>query len=82
MAKNKAFINQCKMIYRQSQEITPQVYAAVAIAMSRKGMPFEEINEIFADSQEIWRYCLDEGVNMQELCSEETGIDILRTVNE
>ena len=78
MAKNNKLINQCKAMYRQIQEITPQVYASIAIALHRKGMEFEEINDIFAASQEIWTECLESGVNMQKLCSEETGIDVLK----
>lgn len=82
MAKNNKLISQYKAMYRQIQEITPQVYAAIAISLHRRGAEFEEINDIFADSQEIWTECLNSGVNMQELCKKETGIDVLRGVNE
>lgn len=82
MAKNNNLINQYKYMYRVAQDTLPKTYAAIAIALHRKGMEFDDINEIFAMSQEIWMGCMDEGTDVVKLCSDETGIDILRTTNE
>ena len=82
MGKNNTLINQYKQMYKQINEITPQVYAAIAIALYRKGMTFEEIEEIFGESQVIWIECVENDINMQEMCKNETGIDVLRTTND
>lgn len=81
MSKNNRLIEHYKKIYKpmydQIQQITPKVYASVAIAMHRKGYEFEEIENIFADSQAIWTECLQLDVNMLQMCKNETGIDVL-----
>ena len=82
MGKNNTLINQYKQMYKQINNITPQVYAAIAIALHRKGMTFEEIEEIFGESQVIWTECAENDIDMQEMCKNETGIDVLRTTND
>lgn len=52
--KNNVLINQYKQLSKQVQNITPQVYAGIALALSRKyGWKYEQINELFAESQAI-----------------------------
>ena len=75
---NKKLIERYKMMYQQIKYITPKAYAAIAIAMHRRGYEFEEIEAIFAESQEIWTECVQSDVNMLEMCKNETGIDIER----
>lgn len=83
MAKNNRLIEQYKHLYKQIQNITPEVYAALALALRRKhGWGFQRINALFAESQEIWNECVQSGVNMVQMCFEETGIDVQRKVNE
>lgn len=77
MAKNNRLINQFKLMHQHIQNLTPDIYAAIAIAMHRKGHSFEEIEEIFAESQIIWGECYNNGVNMPEMCMNETGIDVV-----
>lgn len=79
---NKRLINQCKAMYQQIQQITPSIYSAMAIALHRHGASFEEIESIFAESQLIWNECVQKDINMPEMCFEETGIDVRRTVLE
>lgn len=79
---NKRLINQCKAMYQQIQQITPSIYSAMAIALHRHGASFEEIESIFAESQLIWNECVQKDINMPEMCFEETGIDVLREVNQ
>lgn len=77
MAKNNKLINQFKLMHRHIQNLTPDIYSAIAIAMHRKGHSFESIEEIFAESQVIWGECYQNGVSMPEMCKDETGIDVL-----
>ena len=78
MAKNNRLINQYKLMYRKIQEITPEVYASVALALHRRhGWGFKRINDLFNESQEIWEECVQCDLNMVELCSRETGIDVV-----
>ena len=78
MGKNNKLINQFKLMHQHIQNLTPEIYAAIAIAMHRNGYTFEDIELIFAESQEIWTECVQSGVNMQKMCEEETGIDVMK----
>ena len=83
MAKNNRLIKQCKLMYQQIQEITPNVYAGIALALHRRyGWENEAISDLFAESQEIWQECVDAGVDMVPMCEEETGIEVQRRVGE
>lgn len=64
-------------IERKCREITPEVYASLAIALHRKhGWGFKRISDLFAESQEIWNECIQSGESMVEMCERETGIDV------
>lgn len=82
MAQNKKVLNQFKAMQRQINEITPNIYASIAIALSRFEVSHEDIAAIFAESQAIWEECVNSDVNMREMCLNETGIDVQRTVND
>jgi hypothetical protein len=74
---NKRLINQCKAMYKQIEQTTPNVYAGIAIALHRRyGWGFKRINDIFNDSQLIWDECVKNNVDMTEMCLDETGIDV------
>ena len=80
--KNNALINHYKRLEKQIANITPQVYAGIALALSRKyGWEYEQINELFAESQEIWNECVDNGADMISMCEEETGIECRSVTN-
>lgn len=77
MAKNKAFIEQMKRLQQTVNNVTPEVYAGIALALHRKhGWGFQRINGLFALSQDIWTDAVNEGMNMRALCYQETGIDV------
>ena len=90
MAKNDKLINSLRLIAAKnrennviaaSEQDTPAIYAAIAIALYRLLLIEEEnkidaINTIFAESQEIWTDCVDRGLDMVKWCLDETGIDI------
>ena len=80
---NKRLVNQYKAMYQQINQITPQVYAGIALALNRfHGWEYEQIAELIEESQIIWQECVDSGVDMIKMCEDETGIDIQRKVNE
>lgn len=80
--KNNALINHYKRLEKQIANITPQVYAGIALALSRKyGWEYEQINELFVESQAIWNECVDSDVDMIAMCEEETGIECVSSVN-
>ena len=80
MAKNHAFIEQMKAAAKMKQQIkqiTPEVYAGIALALHRKQKwGYKRINELFMESQKIWDECVEFEINMIELCEEETGIEV------
>lgn len=90
MAKNDKLINSLKEIAAKnraanvqaaSERDTPQIYAAIAIALYRKlgGNPHDKpdaINDVFAESQKIWFECVEEGGDILGKCKDETGIDL------
>ena len=83
MAKNNKLINQYKVMYRQIQNITPEVYAGIALALHRKyGFGYKRLNNLFCLSQEIWTECVNSDTNMIQMCLHETGIDVQRKVDE
>lgn len=62
---------------RQCREITPSVYASIAIALHRKyGWGYKRISDLFAESQEVWNECIQGDISMIEMCERITGIDV------
>lgn len=77
MGKNNGLINHYKNLYKQINQITPEVYAGIALALHRKyRWGFKRISDLFAESQEIWNECIHSDVNMVEMCERETGIEV------
>lgn len=77
MAKNKRLLNQFALMNRHIKTLTPQVYAAIALALHREfGWGYVRINRLFAASQDIWFECVDRGANMLKMCEDETGIQV------
>lgn len=88
MSKNNKFINSIKEIARRKQseniekaadQMTVQIYAAMAIALHRAyGFGYERINRVFLESQHIWEDFAGKADDMVKLCKEETGIDVMQ----
>ena len=77
MAKNNILIEQYKTMYKKIQQITPEVYAGIALALHRKyGWGYKRINDLFSESQTIWNECVNSNINMVEMCERETGIEL------
>ena len=91
MAKNNALTNSILAVAERNRSShvaeaadkdTPQIYAALAIALYRLlDMPEEEkasaINSIFVESQEIWSDCIEHKLDINQMCIDETGIDVI-----
>ena len=77
MAKNNYLINKYKMLYKKIEQITPEVYAGIALTLHRKyGWGYKRINDLFEESQIIWNECINSDINMVEMCEKETGIEL------
>ena len=78
MAKNNKLVNQYKEMYKQINQITPKVYAALAIALHREyGWGCTRILRTFTASQDIWYGSNERGIDMIKMCEEETGITLM-----
>ena len=77
MGKNNNLINKYKMLYKKIDQITPEVYAGIALTLHRKyGWGYKRINDLFSESQIIWNECINSDINMVEMCEKETGIEL------
>ena len=77
MGKNNNLINKYKMLYKKIEQITPEVYAGIALALHRKcGWGYKRINDLFEESKIIWNECINSDINMVEMCEKETGIEL------
>ena len=77
MGKNNNLINKYKMLYKKIEQITPEVYAGIALALHRKcGWGYKRINDLFVESQTIWDECINSDINISEMCEKETGIEL------
>ena len=83
MPKNHVLIEQMKRVKKNIDKISPEIYAGIALALYRKhGWRYKRINELFAESQQIWNECVENGTDMAEMCLNETGIDVRLNLNE
>lgn len=71
--------NRADNIYAAEQNITPHVYAAIALALYNKGWRHKRINDLFVESERIWSEFVASGdeKTMVQLCEEKTGILLL-----
>lgn len=77
MAKNKELINQDKILYAKVHNIVPEVYAAIALVLSREyEWTYEQIDDFFAETQAVWQEYSDSHLDMVQACYEETGIEL------
>ena len=86
MGKNNKLINSLNEIARRNRsqnvataadQMVPQIYAAIAIALHRTyGFGYKRINDIFVESQHIWEDYAGDGAGMVKKCEEETGVTV------
>lgn len=83
MAKNKGLIEAYKSFARQVNLVTPEIYASIALALNKLyGWGYEEIEEVFAESQTIWQESVNDRETMLQKCYEVTGIEVTSRINE
>lgn len=93
MGKNNRLINSINAIAKRKQDenvgraadqMVPQIYAAMALALYRTcGFDYDQINSVFLESQHIWEEFVGAGDEMMDLCEKETGITVIgRNPNE
>lgn len=76
--KNNLLIANMKRVQREINNVLPCVYAGIALSLHRKhGWGYKRINDLFKESQELWEEATEKGVNMAQMCLEETGIDVV-----
>lgn len=76
--KNYVLIANMKRVQKEINNVVPNVYAGIALALHRNnGWTFEQIDELFAESQRLWTEATETGENMAAMCLEETGIDVV-----
>lgn len=75
--KNNVLIANMKRVQREINSILPCVYAGIALSLHRKhGWGYKIIDDLFKESQELCEEATEKGINMAQLCLEETGIDV------
>lgn len=87
MGKNNRLINSINAIAKKKQDenvgkaadqMVPQIYAAMAMALHRTyGFGYERINRVFVESQKIWLDFDGRGEEMVKLCEKETGVTVI-----
>lgn len=87
MGKNNRLINSINALAKQKQaenigkaadQMVPQIYAAMAIALHRTyGFGYERINRAFVESQKIWEDFSGNIDEMVEVCESETGVTVI-----
>lgn len=77
--KQKARIEKVRV---ETYQVTPNIYAAFAICLHKKGWTYDQISNLFAETQFEWGMNLDQGINMVERCFNITGIDVMQKVEE
>lgn len=69
--KRQAILKKTK---REVYQVTPEIYAAFALCLDGRGWTFEQIEELFAETQKLWTDMLGDGDDMCKICEEVTGI--------
>lgn len=64
------------MLKEQIQWLVPRVYAAIACELWDMGWDSDQIQELFAKSQERWRDSTENGWDMLKNVQEVTGIEV------
>jgi hypothetical protein len=83
MKGNRTKIEQLKRLQQEIKNVTPAVYAAIAIGLVEeyKWTP-EEVQNLFEYTQSLWSECTKKDISMREWCLELTGIDMQGYVGE
>lgn len=58
------------------------IYGGMALALDEIGVEFDQIEKLFAMTNEYWNRSVEEGWDMAEVCKAQTGIDVRMKVEE
>lgn len=75
MAKNQ-FAQAMKLAQQITNRNLIAIYGGMALALDEIGIPADQIEKLFAMTQEYWNLSVRDGWDMVEQCKEQTGIDI------
>lgn len=81
--KNAEKLNYFKELTKLRKRIdrdATEFYASAVLALTRRGIPVEEVQDIIVDIGVLWFEAYDNDTNLAELCLNETGIDIRQDV--
>lgn len=81
MAKNQMALVM-KMAKPMIDNAVINIYGGMALALDEVGVPAEQIEKLFAMTNEYWNLSIRDGWNMVDVCKEQTGIDIRIKVEE
>lgn len=83
MKGNRTKIEQLKRLQQEIKNVTPAVYAAVAIGLVEEyNWEPEEVNNLFTYTQSLWAECAKKNISMRQWCLELTNLDIQAFVAE
>lgn len=83
MKGNRTKIEQLKRLQQEIKNVTPAVYAAVAIGLVEEyDWNPEMVSELFEYTQSLWGECVKKEISMRDWCLEITGIDVQGFVGE
>lgn len=76
---NIKLAKKCKLLDKEIKQVTPAVYASIAISMYENNYSVDDINRVFQRSQELWEEHQAAGSvdDMLSGCEEKTGICIV-----
>ena len=75
---NRQFIEQEKRYRKKINELAPTIYAAFCISLHRLyEMEYEDILEILKVTQDLWHRAAAGEIDIIQLCSNETDIDLM-----
>lgn len=78
--------NQMALVMKMAKPIIDRnviaIYGGMALALDEIGIPADQIEKLFAMTNEYWNLSIEEGWDMVEQCKAQTGIDIRLKVEE
>lgn len=80
---DKGRINMLKMVQQEIKNVTPSVYAAIAIGLVEEfGWDENQVHDLFTYTQSLWSACAEKNISMRQWCLDLTGIEVQGFVAE
>lgn len=79
--QDNSYIYQERRWKAHIREMVPKIYAGFCLTLSRDyNMTFDQLVNILAETQELWQSDGNNGFDILNTCSEETGINLMSKV--